>query len=106
MNDEGKVPAWRRRLTRVGQAGAVVLVLAFVLTGIALANGVHCLGCDRHHLTDAQFAFWERYFMAKEGAYGAATVLLAIASPFAAPRRWPFVVGLVIALFAIMLTPM
>ncbi len=90
---------------RVGLVGFGVLALAFGMTAFALGNGVHCPGCDRHHLSEAQFAFWENYFLAKDGVYLAATVLLGVASPFATPRRWPFVFGLVLALFAVALTP-
>lgn len=79
-------------------------MLAFGLTAYSLANGVHCPDCDRSHLTDAQFAFWDRYFLAKDGVYLAATLLLGIASPLATPRRWPFVFGLALALFAFTLT--
>jgi hypothetical protein len=91
---------------RVGSAGVAVLVLAFCLTGIALANGVHCPECDQHHLTDAQYTFWQGYFVAKNGVYGGAVILFAIASPLASPRRWPFIFGLAIALFAFAFTPM
>lgn len=95
-----------RHFLKVGLAGFGALVLAFSLTGVALANGVHCPECDRHSLTDAQYAFWSNYFVAKNGVYGASAVLLAVASPFAAPRRWPFVFGLALALFAFGLTPL
>lgn len=91
---------------RVGLLGFGVLALAFGLTAFSLANGVHCPGCDRMSLSDAQFAFWERYFLAKDGVYLAATLLLGLASPLATPRRWPFVVGLVVAFGSFALTPL
>ena len=94
------------RSTRLGFIGFGVLLLAFVLTAVALSSGVHCPECDRHHLTDAQFEFWKTYFAAKDGVYLMAAAMLAVASPFATPRRWPFVFGLVLAIFAAALTPM
>jgi len=97
---------WGLRSTQVGLFGFGVLALAFALTAYSLSQGVHCPDCDRNHLTDAQFAFWEHYFLAKDGVYLAATVLLAAAIPLAKPRRWPFVFGLCLALFALALTPM
>lgn len=90
---------------RVGLLGFAVLALAFVSTGVALANGVHCPKCDRHQLTDLQFDFWKNYFLVKNAIYAAATLLLAIAIPYATPRRWPFVLGLALAFFAVTLTP-
>jgi hypothetical protein len=94
------------RFFKLGSAGVAVLLLAFCLTGVALANGVHCPECDQGHLSAEQFSFWKSYFVAKDGVYGGAALLLAIASPLASPRRWPFVFALAIALFAFMLTPM
>jgi hypothetical protein len=94
-----------RHFRTLGFSGFAVLLLAFTLTGYALANGVPCPECDSHHLTSADFAFWKRYFLAKDGVYLAATLLLAVASPWAAPRRWPFVFGLALALFSLALTP-
>jgi hypothetical protein len=91
---------------KLGVAGVGVLLLAFVSTGVAFANGVHCPECARHSLTDPQFAFWQNYFVAKNGVYVAAAVLLAAASPFATPRRWPFVFGFLIALFSFSVTPL
>ena len=90
---------------RVGLAGLGVLALAFVLTGISRANGVHCPVCDQGHLSEAQLAFWKNYFVLKDWVYGAATVCLAAACPLATPRRWPFVFALALALFAFGLTP-
>lgn len=92
--------------TRVGYAGFGVLALAFGLSIVNYANDVHCPGCDRLSLTDAQFAFWEKYFVVKDVTYGVAALLLLVAIPFASPRRWPFVAGLLIAGFAFALTPM
>ena len=95
-----------QRFFKLGLAGFALLVLAFCLTGIALANGVHCPECDQHHLSDAQYVFWQRYFVAKDGMYGSAAVLFAVASPLASPRRWPFIFGLGIALLAFAFTPL
>ena len=82
------------------------LAIAFALSGVALANGVHCPECDRSELTEFQFAFWKNYFMVKEVIYAGATLLLAIAIPYATPRRWPFVFGLALALMALAFTPL
>ena len=76
------------------------------LRRVALASGVHCPHCDQGDLSQAQYSFWVRYFVAKDVVYGVAALLLAVAIPLAAPRRWPFVGGLAITLFAFMMTPM
>ena len=96
---------WGLLSTRIGLAGMGVLLLAFILTGISGANGVHCPACDRIHLSDAELSFWQSYFFAKDMVYAAATLLLAAAIPLASPRRWPFVFALLLALFALSLTP-
>lgn len=96
---------WGLRSTRVGLVGFGVLALAFGLTAFSQSQGVHCLGCDRSHLTAAQYTFWEHYFLVKDGVYLAATVLLTTAIPLSKPRRWPFVFGLGLAFFALTLTP-
>ena len=106
MTDSGeRGKPWGLRFTRLGFVGFGVLLLAFLLTAVSMGNGVHCPSCDRHHLTDAQFEFWQRYFLMKDGVYLAATVLLAAAIPLAKPRRWPFALGLLIVFFAWSLTP-
>ena len=91
--------------TKVGIAGFVVLAIAFGLTAGNYANDVHCVGCDSYKLSAEQIAFWNRYFAVKEATYGLAALLLLVAIPFAKPRRWPFVAGLLLAVFAFMLTP-
>jgi hypothetical protein len=92
--------------TRVGLAGFAVLLVAFALTAASTASGVHCPQCDRSHLTAPEFEFWQSYFLAKDGVYLLATLLLAAALPLATPRRWPFAFGFALALFAFGLTPM
>ncbi len=91
--------------TRVGQVGVGLLVLAFGLSVVNYANDVHCLGCDRLSLTATQYAFWEKYFVVKDATYGLAALLMLVAIPFASPRRWPFVAGLLIAGFAFTMAP-
>jgi hypothetical protein len=90
---------------RAGLGGFGVLALAFVLTGVALSLGVHCPECDRHTLTAESYANWKTYFAVKDGVYGVATLLLALAMPLSVPRRWPFVLGFVLALMAFAATP-
>lgn len=91
--------------TRLGFVGLVVLALAFASTAVAYASGVHCIGCDRGHLSVAQLAFWEPYFTAKDALYVIATVALLLAIPLAT-RRLPFITGFLFAAAGMAVTPL
>jgi hypothetical protein len=96
-------PALRKWSTRVAFAGAAITVLAAVLFGFALANGVHCPECDARELGD-RYAAWKTFFNVKDALWVAGLALSVLGTPLA-NRRLPGIFGVLVALIGITLQP-
>jgi len=93
----------RKAATYVAAGGLGLVLASIVMMGLALAQGVHCPGCDRLTL-GSEYPRWVTYFHAKDALLlvGAFVGLLGV--PIAHRRRYG-VAAVLLAVLALGLTP-
>lgn len=93
----------RTGATYVGAGGLGLVLASIVMMGLALAQGVHCPGCDRLSL-GSEYPRWVTYFHAKDVLLLAGAVLALCCVPLAQRRRYG-VAAVLLAIVALGLTP-
>lgn len=95
--------SWRRWFTWAGALGLVLVLSSVAMFSIALSNGIHCPHCDAQEL-GPRLGWWERYFEVKDALWLASVPGSLSGALLGQRRRWG-VLGVVVALVALVVTP-